>query len=251
MIRIEGISKHYRQVPVLEDVNLTIAPGGVISLIGPNGAGKSTLLSVLARLIKPDQGAVHIDELNLHECDSSVLARRIAMQRQEHHFVSRLTVRELVSFGRFPYSRGRLSAEDQEKTDHALAFLDLQPFASRYLDELSGGQRQRVCIAMTLCQDTPYVLLDEPLNNLDMKNAVLTMKRVRGMADELGKTVVVVLHDINFASVYSDRIIAMKDGRVVFDDTPARIMQGDCLQDIFDIPVQVTAVGEKRIGVYF
>ena len=134
----------------------------------------------------------------------------MAILRQENHLTMRLTVRDLVAFGRFPHSGGRPTVEDQATSNEALAQLDLLPMADKFVDELSGGQRQRAFIAMVLAQDTEYLLLDEPLNNLDMKHSVEMMRLLRRLADELGKTVVLVIHDINFASCYSDTILAMQ-----------------------------------------
>src|SRR5690606_5466437 len=162
-----------------------------------NGAGKSTLLSIVSRLIPADEGTVTVDGMDVATTPGERLARRLAVLRQDNHLSVRLTVRELVAFGRFPHSGGRLTARDHRLAD-------------RQLDQLSGGQRQRAHVAMVLCQDTDYVLLDEPLNNLDMRHAVHMMRRLRRMADDFGKTVVLVVHDINFASCHSDTIVAMK-----------------------------------------
>ena len=144
-----------------------------------------------------------------------VLARRLAVLRQENSMTVRLTVRELVSFGRFPHSGGRLTAEDRRLIDEALDWFELGLLADRHLDQLSGGQRQRAYVAMVMCQGTDYVLLDEPLNNLDMRHSVQMMRMLRSMADELGRTVVLVVHDVNVASSYSDRIVAMREGHLV------------------------------------
>lgn len=179
------------------------------------------------------------------------LARIVSILRQENHFVTRLTVRDLVGFGRFPHSQGRLTALDHEKVDEALAFLDLTPLAGRYLDQLSGGQRQRAYVAMVLAQDTDYILLDEPLNNLDMKHAVAMMGQLRRAADELGKTIVIVVHDINFAAAYADRIIALSEGRVVHIGTPADLMTPAVLEQVFGTPVEVRRDGAYPLAVYY
>ena len=162
-----------------------------------------------------------------------------------------LTVRDLVSFGRYPYSKGRLTAADSEHIDRALGYLDLLELADRFLDELSGGQRQRAFVAMVLCQDTDYVLLDEPLNNLDMKHATAMMKLLRRAADELGKTVVLVLHDINFASCYSDCIVAMKRGKVVGQGDVQAMIDPVILSEIYDMDIQVHQIGGRKISVYY
>ncbi len=251
MIEVRNVSKVYGARRVVEDVSFTLPPGGVVSLIGPNGAGKSTLLSVMGRLLPADGGQVLLDGRDVAATDSAALARRLSILRQENHFVSRLTVRDLVAFGRYPYSGGRLTAEDRDRVAEALAFLDLTALADRYLDQLSGGQRQRAAVAMVLCQNTDYILLDEPLNNLDMRHAVAMMRLIRRAADDLGRTVVVVIHDINFASAYSDRILVMKDGRLQHDGPPAEIMRPDLLEAVFEIPVQVRQIEGQAVGIYY
>ncbi|MGO3032066.1 MAG: iron ABC transporter ATP-binding protein, partial [Microbacterium gubbeenense] len=217
MIVLEGATKRYGGSTVLDDVTTSFGEEGVVSLIGPNGAGKSTLFGLVGRLIAPDAGSVSVDGQDVRMASPGELARTIAVLRQDNHIAARLTVEDLVEFGRFPHSRGRLTSVDRDKIEEALAYLSLGDLRTRFLDELSGGQRQRAFIAMVLAQDTKYVLLDEPLNNLDLKHMTEIMRLIRRMADELGKRVVIVLHDINFASTYSDRIVAMRDGRIVAD----------------------------------
>ncbi|MBG9885144.1 iron ABC transporter ATP-binding protein, partial [Bacillus toyonensis] len=147
-------------------VDLVVPEGGVTALIGPNGAGKSTLLTMVGRLMGMDAGTIAIAGHDVATTPSKTLARIVSILRQENHFVTRLTVRQLVGFGRFPYSKGRLTRADEEIVSRAIDFLDLRDLESRYLDELSGGQRQRAYVAMVLAQDTEVILLDEPLNNL-------------------------------------------------------------------------------------
>lgn len=251
MIVIENLTKRYGNTPCVDGVNLTIAAGGVTSIIGPNGAGKSSLLSLIARLMDKDNGRVQVDGLDIDTTRSDVLAQRLSILRQDNHIASRLTVRDLVGFGRYPWSHGRLTAQDHAKVAEAIGFLHLEDLADRFLDELSGGQRQRAHIAMVLCQDTDYVMLDEPLNNLDMKHARNMMRLIRSAADELGKTVVLVLHDINFASWYSDHIVAMKTGRVVQAAPVADIMQPQVLSSIYDMEIEVQEMDGKRIGLFY
>jgi iron complex transport system ATP-binding protein len=251
VIEIEHVSKSYGHTRVLDDVSLRIPAGGITSVIGANGAGKSTLLSVVARLLTPDTGRVTVDGLDVATTKGPVLARRLSVLRQENAMSVRLTVRELVAFGRFPHSGGRLTAEDRRRVDEAISWFELEGFADRHLDQLSGGQRQRAYVAMVLCQGTDYVLLDEPLNNLDMRHAVGMMRMLRRMAAELGKTVVLVVHDINFASCYSDRIVAMRDGRVVADGPTAEMMQPPVLRKVFDLDVAVHELAGQQIGVFW
>lgn len=250
MIEIAGVSKSYSGRRVLGPIDEVIPAGGITALVGPNGAGKSTLLTICGRLQSPDSGLVRIGGLDVAGADSRQLARTVSVLRQENHFVTRLTVRQLVGFGRFPHSQGRITATDRERIDAALDFLDLTELADRFCDQLSGGQRQRTYMAMVLAQDTDYLLLDEPLNNLDMQHSVAMMGRLRRAADELGKTVVIVLHDINFAAAYADRIIALTDGRVVRHDTPQELMTQEILSSIFSTPVRVSSDGGRPLALY-
>lgn len=251
MIVARNLSKAYGNIQVVSDVNLEIARGGITSIIGPNGAGKSTLLGLLCRLIPATAGSVHVDDLDVAKAPSDVLARRLAILRQENVMTARLTARELVEFGRFPHSKGRLTAEDQARIDDAIGYLGLEELSDRFIDEMSGGQRQRAFVAMVLCQDTDYVLMDEPLNNLDMKHAPAMMKLIRRIADERGKTFIVVLHDINFASNYSDHIVAMRDGEVVRKGSPLEVMQSSVLREIFEIDVPIHEIDGRRFGLFY
>jgi len=251
MIEINGVSKTYGDRLVVDNVSLSLDPGGVVSIIGSNGAGKSTLLALISRLIKPDSGSIHVGGLNVNKAKGDILAKTLSILRQENNLSVRLLVRELVAFGRYPHSKGRLTIQDHHHIDKALAYLDLDGFADRFLDELSGGQRQRAFIAMVFCQDTDYVLLDEPLNNLDMKHAVSMMKLLRRASDELGKTIITVLHDINFASLYSDRIVAMGEGKIIASGTPEQIVTPSVLREIYDFDIDVHQIEGRRLALYY
>ncbi|MDT9025920.1 iron ABC transporter ATP-binding protein [Rossellomorea yichunensis] len=251
MIHIRGLSKFYGKKLVVEDVTVTIQSGQITSFIGPNGAGKSTLLSMVSRLLDSDSGEIILDQADLRKMNSDDLAKRVAILKQSNFLNVRLTVRELVSFGRFPYSKGRLTEDDERAVNQALDYMNLVDLEGNYLEELSGGQRQRAFIAMVIAQDTDYILLDEPLNNLDMKHSVQIMKILRRLVDDLGKTVVIVLHDINFASVYSDRIVAMKNGKVIREGSTDIIIQTQTLKEIYDMDIPVQQMNDNRICVYF
>ena len=251
MISLTDVTMTYGDLTVLGPVTLDIPAGGVTALVGPNGAGKSTLLTIVGRLATATSGRVTVAGNDVTTTPGRTLAKIVSILRQENHFVTRLTVRELVGFGRFPHSQGRLTAEDHAKIDEAIAFLDLTELAGRYLDQLSGGQRQRAYVAMVLAQDTDYILLDEPLNNLDMKHAVAMMGQLRRAADELGKTIVIVVHDINFAAAYADRIVALSEGRVVHVGTPGELMTSDTLEEVFGTPVEVRNDGPYPLAVYY
>ena len=251
MIQVRELTKLYGKKQVVENVSVDIQRGQITSFIGPNGAGKSTLLSMVSRLLDADTGEVLIDSTNTKKLKSNEFSKRVSILKQSNYMNVRLTIRELVSFGRFPYSKGRLNDEDEKMVDQSIDYMDLKEMENSYLDELSGGQRQRAFIAMVIAQDTDYVLLDEPLNNLDMKHSVQIMKILRRLVDDLGKTVVIVLHDINFASVYSDRIVALKNGRVVKDGTTEEIIQSAALKEIYDMDIPIQQMNDCRICVYF
>ncbi len=251
MIEIVNVKKSFGDAAVVRDVSLRLPRRGITSIIGPNGAGKSTLLSMISRLLPMTAGTVTVDGLDVTRTPSDVLAKRLSILRQDNRVLSRLTVRDLVEFGRYPYSKGRLTPDDRTHVARAIGFLDLGGLADRFLDELSGGQRQRAFVAMVLCQDTDYVLFDEPLNNLDMKHAVGMMKLLRQAADDLGKTIVLVLHDLNFASCYSDYMVAMRSGEVVHHGTPDEIMTAQVIRDVYDMEVDIRDIGGRKVSIYY
>jgi len=251
VVEVKGVSKLYGSKHVVENVSVQIAKGKITSFIGPNGAGKSTLLSMVSRLIDKDQGEVLIEGKEIGQWKSNDLAKKISILKQSNHINIRLTIRDLVGFGRFPYSQGRLTAEDKKYIDEAIQYMDLGDIQDKYLDELSGGQRQRAYLAMVLAQDTEYILLDEPLNNLDMKHSVQIMKVLRRLVNELGKTIVIVIHDINFASCHSDYIVALKNGRVVKEGTTDEIIDSAVLKEIYDMDIEIHNLNGNRICTYF
>lgn len=250
MIEAEHLTKRYDRALVVDGVSLSLPAGGVTAIIGPNGAGKSTLLSMIARLLPMDGGRVLVDGLDVTRTKGDELAKRLAILRQENGLSVRLTVRDLVGFGRFPHSKGRMRAADHAKVAEAIVYLDLSDLAERYLDELSGGQRQRAFVAMVLAQDTGTILLDEPLNNLDIRHAVAMMRLIRRAADELGKTIVVVLHDINFASAYADRIVAMCDGKVAHEGPVAAVITEEVVEAVFGLPVMIREIEGQRTCLF-
>ncbi len=251
MIQVEDIKKQYDDRIILDHFSLQIPKGKITSLIGPNGAGKSTLLSVISRLAEKDGGKILIEEKDLKNYKSNELAKKLSILKQTNELNLKLTVGELVAFGRFPHSKGNVSCLDREKIKQALEFLSLEELEHAYIDELSGGQRQRAFLAMVVAQDTEYILLDEPLNNLDMKHSVQIMKILRRLADELGKTIVIVIHEINFASNYSDFIVAMKDGKIEYFDETNLVIDQDKLNQVFGINFEIMESNGKKICNYF
>lgn len=253
MITLEKVTKTYtsdNQQVRIGPVDLELPRGGVTALVGPNGAGKSTLLTMIGRLLSLDASEIRVAGLDVTTAKSGELARVISILRQDNHFVTRLTVRQLVGFGRFPYSKGRLTREDDRIITRYIDFLGLTDLQGRFLDQLSGGQRQRAYVAMVLCQETDYVLLDEPLNNLDLAHSIEMMRHIGRAASAFGRTIIVVLHDINFAARYSDCICAVKDGQVVAFGTPEEIMNDETLSAVFDTPITVIDGPHGRIACY-
>ena len=251
MVEVKKLFKRYNNKTVVEDVSLKIEKGKITSFIGPNGAGKSTVLSMISRLIAKDSGDVLIDGKDMNSFKSNELAKKIAILKQANHINIRLTIRELVAFGRFPYSQGKLTKEDWIYVDEAIEYMELADMQDKFLDQLSGGQQQRAFIAMVIAQNTEYVLLDEPLNNLDMKHSVQIMKVLRRLTDELGKTVIIVIHDINFASCYSDYIVALKDGKVVHNGPTEQVINSNVLKEIYDMDIEIQNINDNKICVYF
>ena len=250
MIKIENVRKQYTEEVQIGPLNIEIPKAGLTSLIGPNGAGKSTTLLMVGRLLDMDKGYIQVANMDVTDSKSKDLAKILTILRQENHFVTRLTVRQLAGFGRFPYSKGRLTKEDEAIVSKYIDFLDLTALENRYLDELSGGQRQRAYVAMVLCQETEYVLLDEPLNNLDVARSVQMMEHLRLAANEFGRTIVTVMHDINFAAKYSDRICAMKNGQIAAFGTVAEVMNGQILTDIFETKIEIIEGPYGPIAIY-
>lgn len=233
MIRVEDLSLQIGTARILDGVTLDIPKGGITALVGPNGAGKSSLLARIARLEPIQRGRIFVDELEIGRCANDILARRLAILPQSDSIAPRLSVRELVGFGRYPYHKGRPRREDRDMVARALAAFDLGGLADRPLDTLSGGQKQRALVAMTYAQDTDYLLLDEPLNNLDIAASRQLMKLLREMADVYAKTVVIVLHDLNVACAYADHLVAMDQGRIATAGAPSEIVNRALVQSVF------------------
>ena len=250
-MQVKELTKRYDGKTVVNQVSFAIPKGKVISLIGPNGAGKSTVMGIISRLIAQDGGTVDFEGSDIGKWKSRELSKRLAILTQTNNIQMKLTVRELVTFGRFPYSGGRTTAEDLEIIDRAISYMELGAFEERFIDELSGGQRQRAYIAMVIAQDTEYVLLDEPTNNLDIYHATNMMKIVRRLCDELGKTVILVLHEINYAAFYSDYICAFKDGRIAKFGTVKEVMTKENLSQVYGVDFEIMEIAGRPLSIYY
>lgn len=248
---VKNLTKQYDGKTVVDSVSFEIPKGKVSSLIGPNGAGKSTVMGIISRLIARDSGLVDFEHQDISKWKSKELAKRLAILTQSNSIQMKLTIRELVTFGRFPYSGGHNTAEDEEIIDQAIAYMELQDIQDQFIDELSGGQRQRAYIAMVIAQDTEYVLLDEPTNNLDIYHASNMMKIVRRLCDELGKTVILVLHEINYAAFYSDYICAFLDGKIAKFGTVEEVMTKENLSQIYNVEFEIMEIEGRPLSIYY
>ena len=248
---IKELTKKYDGKPGVDSVSFEIPKGKVLSLIGPNGAGKSTVMGIISRLVARDEGLVDFHGKDIGKWKSKELAKKLAILTQTNHIQMKLTVQELAAFGRFPYSGNRLTKEDRVIIDRAIGYMELEEYKDRYIDELSGGQRQRALIAMVIAQDTDYVLLDEPTNNLDIYHATNMMKIVRRLCDELGKTVVLVLHEINYAAFYSDYICAFMDGKIAKFGTVDEVITKENLSEIYKVDFEIQKIQGKPLSIYY
>ena len=250
-MRVQELTKKYDGKTVVDSVSFALPRGKVTALIGPNGAGKSTVMGIISRLIARDSGLVDFEGTDIGRWKSKELSKRLAILTQRNNIQMKLTVGELVAFGRFTYSGGHLTAEDNEIIDRAIRYMELEEFRDRFIDELSGGQRQRAYIAMVIAQDTEYILLDEPTNNLDIYHATNMMKIVRRLCDELGKTVILVLHEINYAAFYSDYICAFVDGKIAKFGTVKEVMTKETLSQIYRVDFEIMEISGKPLSIYY
>lgn len=251
MMEVSQVTKKYGAKEVVSNIDYEVRSGKLTAFIGPNGAGKSTLLSMMSRLLDKDQGGIYLEKNEIKAWNQQELAKKLAILKQANGVQLTLTVRELVAFGRFPHSKGKLTKVDQEKITESLNYLNLLDLAEENINTLSGGQLQRAYIAMVLAQDTEYVFLDEPLNNLDMNHAVQLMKTIRRLVDEKKKTVIIVLHDINFAASYADDIVAMKYGKIFKTGTTDEVITKEVLDELYDMSIRVCELEGKRFCLYF
>lgn len=250
MLNINNLSKTYDDKTVVSDISIELPQRKVISLIGPNGAGKSTVLGMIARLVARSSGRIEFKGRDVAHWNSRELARHLAVLTQSNNLQMKLTVSELVAFGRFPHCGTRLTTADREIVERAISYMELEQFRDRFIDEMSGGQRQRALIAMVLAQDTEYILLDEPTNNLDIYHATQMMKLVRRLCDELGKTVILVLHEINLAAFYSDYICAFANGRIAAWGTVEEVMTRETLKSIYGVNFDIHRIDGRPLAIF-
>lgn len=241
MLQAKNLLLTRQKSVLLQDINCQISPNQLVSLIGHNGSGKSTLIKVLAGEMSPNSGSLMLDDIQLSEYGSKDLAKKLAYLPQQLPDAASFTVSELVMLGRYPHQKWlqKPSKIDQDKVTEAMRLTQIDTYADRIVSTLSGGERARVWLAMCLAQDTQYLLLDEPLAALDVRYQIEVMALIRKLVDTQGLGVMMIVHDINLAAQYSDRIIALKAGKICHDDTVDNIMQPPVLKDIFNVDMQL------------
>ncbi len=240
-LRAEGLTVGYDDAAVVERLDLDIPNERITAVVGANGCGKSTLLRALARLIRPREGTVLLDGQAIRELPSREVARRLGMLPQAPVAPDTLSVEDLVARGRYPHQGlfRQWSRQDEEAVEEALVATAMTELRDRPIDELSGGQRQRAWIAMTLAQQTRLLLLDEPTTYLDLAHQIDVLDLLDRLVAERGRTVVMVLHDINQACRYADQLVAVRDGRVHAAGAPADIVDGAFIQEVFGLEASV------------
>ncbi|MBE9166021.1 ABC transporter ATP-binding protein [Pleurocapsales cyanobacterium LEGE 06147] len=233
----------YDGVPVVRNLNLGIPTGKITVLVGANGCGKSTLLRGLARLLKPKGGMVYLDGKAIFQLSGKTVAKKLGMLPQSPIAPEGLTVRDLVAMGRYPYQSWlqQWSSEDEQKVKEALDITTMTELADRPLDNLSGGQRQKAWIAMVLAQDTDILLLDEPTTFLDLAHQVDLLDLLYELHQQQGKTIVMILHDLNLACRYGDYLVAIQQGKVYATGTPERVMTEEMVREVFGLECRIVA----------
>ncbi|MBF2005618.1 ABC transporter ATP-binding protein [Chlorogloeopsis fritschii PCC 9212] len=244
----KGLSLAYDGVPIIRDLNLAIPARQISALVGANGCGKSTLLRGLARLLKPCGGTVYLDGESIFKLSTKEVAQQLGILPQGPVAPEGLTVRDLVAQGRYPYQNWlqQWSAKDERIVQQALEITNMQSLAERELDTLSGGQRQRAWIAMALAQDTDILLLDEPTTFLDLAHQIEVLDLLYELHQHQGRTIVMVLHDLNHACRYADYLVAVKEGRIFTAGEPKQVMTEEMVLEVFGLECRV--VNDPVVG---
>lgn len=240
-ITVDKLSAGYNDIPVFHDIDLEIPSGKITTLIGSNGSGKSTLLKTMSRLIAPTAGTVCLEGQSIHSMPTKSVAQKLALLPQGAQTPTGITVSDLVEYGRFPYRSklGGLTAKDREIISWALLSTGMTELAGREMDQLSGGQRQRAWIAMALAQKTGILFLDEPTTYLDISHQLEILQLLRKLNSEQGVTIVMVLHDLNHAIMFSDYLIAIKDGEKHSFGAPEDVIIPSTLREVFNVEAEV------------
>ena len=241
MISCENLKVGYEERVIIDNLSLSIKKGEVVSIIGPNGCGKSTLLKSLSRMIKPVSGDIYIQSENIKSLKNKAISQKVCLLSQHNDAPGDLTVEELVYFGRIPHKKWyeSKSKSDEELVNWAIENTGLTRYKNTPISSLSGGERQRAYIAQALCQKPDVLLLDEPTTYLDISYQLELMELVREINERLNITIVMVLHELNQASKYSDRLIIMKSGEIVSDGCPKEIINKEIIKKVYNIDCDI------------
>ncbi|WP_109207442.1 ABC transporter ATP-binding protein [Moorella sp. Hama-1] len=238
-VAVDSLSFSYDSHQVLNEVTLTIEPGEIVTLIGPNGSGKSTFLRCLARILLPAQGVIYLDGRNITNLSGRALAMLLGYVPQEGTKVFPLTVYEAVLLGRRPYITWAVSKRDRRVVEEILRFLQLEPLAGITLASLSGGEKQRVMIARALAQEPRVILLDEPTSNLDIRHQLEVLGILEFLAWEKKRTVLMVLHDLNLAARFSQKLMLLHQGRIFAAGSPQAVLTPENIRAVYDVEARV------------
>ena len=240
-LHVENLSINYGDKEVVKNVNFHINTGEIVTIIGPNGSGKSTLIKAISRYLKPTKGNIYLDKKNIKTTDTKDIAQKLAVLPQVKNVSSDISVEELVSYGRYPHLKfgKRLGNEDRDIVNWAIEKTGLVDLRKRFVTTLSGGERQRAWIAMSLAQKPKILLLDEPTTFLDISYQLEVLELIKELNETLGLTVVMVLHDLNQAARYSDKILVINHGELCECGTPEKIISKSLLKDTFNIDADI------------
>lgn len=241
MISCKNLKVGYEEKVIIENLSLSINKGEVVSIIGPNGCGKSTLLKTLSRIIKPMSGGIYIQNESIKNLKSKHISQKVCLLSQHNDAPGDLTVEELVYFGRIPHKKWYESKtkSDEEIVNWAIENTGLKRYKNTPINSLSGGEGQRAYIAQALCQKPDILLLDEPTTYLDISYQLEVMELVREINEKFNITIVMVLHELNQASKYSDRLVIMKDGEIVSDGCPKEVINKETIKQVYKIECDI------------
>lgn len=248
-MKVEHVNFSYEDELFIKDLSVTFKKNKVTSIIGPNGSGKSTLLKLLGRIYKPDQGSISLENSNIWDYKLKDFAKKVAVVHQKNHIYGDLDVKTVVSYGRLPYLNyyKNLNKEDNQIIEWALSTTHIKEYENCLLSNLSGGQQQRVWLAMALVQKTPILLLDEPTTYLDVKYQIEILNLIKQLNRDYQITIIMVHHDINQAIYYSDEIVAMKDGKVLFQGEAKEVINEKVLKDLYDFDLEIVNHNDQKI----
>jgi iron complex transport system ATP-binding protein len=241
VIKCKNLSFGYTDSLVLDDISLEIKKGDLMTIIGVNGSGKSTLLKTMSRILKPFKGTVYLDGKSIFTLDTRTIARKLAMLPQSPKIPDDFTVYNLVSFGRHPYLgwNGRMGIEDIKVIDWAIKATHIESLQHRLVSTLSGGERQRAWLAFALAQNPKVLLLDEPTTFLDIGCQMEILELVKSLNNDMGITIIMVLHDLNMVARYSNTLAVLKDGKIFKIGTPNEIITEEVLEEVFDVKAKI------------